>query len=201
MEALWKSIQPLASRYTQELIFGGIVITIFVASLIFFFNPLFSFSTSGSSFITKPDYIIVEVSGAVEHPGVYESTSTARLKDILTRAGGLSPDADKNYVARNFNLARLIHDQEKIYVPSRFETENNIVKEPQNNTPSTGSDTVQSVNINTGTLEELDALPGVGKTTAVAIIKYRPYTSAEELLTKKVVKKGVYEKFKTQITY
>lgn len=70
--------------------------------------------------------IIIDVAGAVERPGVYEATSGARLKDILVLAGGLSADAERRYISRNFNLAKLVTDQEKIYIPSHFEISTGI---------------------------------------------------------------------------
>jgi len=64
-----------------------------------------------------PEAIAVEISGAVMFPDVYEVSPGARLKDILEKAGGLSNLADELYVARNYNLAKFVGDQEKIYIP------------------------------------------------------------------------------------
>lgn len=140
--------------------------------------------------------IIVDIAGAVEHPGVYETTPGARLKDALILAGGLSVDAEREYVSRNFNLAKLITDQEKIYVPSHIEVSAGIFAEPQRvldyNSPvenqytSVTNINSQKTSINSATSEELDALPGIGKVTAQKIIQNRPYKSIEELLTKKL---------------
>src|SRR3989344_2550378 len=61
--------------------------------------------------------IFVEVSGAIIEPDVYEVSPGARLKDVIEMAGGLSARADSLYVARNYNLAKFVGDQEKIYIP------------------------------------------------------------------------------------
>lgn len=76
-----------------------------------------------------PTIIYVDLSGAVEKPDVYGVTPGARLKDVLTLAGGLSQGADRSFFARNFNLARLIQDQEKIYIPSMQEINAGIFTE------------------------------------------------------------------------
>jgi len=56
------------------------------------------------------------------------------------------------------------------------------------------------VNINRATAEELDALPQIGKARSEAIMKARPYKSADELVTKKVLSPGVYDVIKDKIS-
>jgi DNA uptake protein ComE-like DNA-binding protein len=56
------------------------------------------------------------------------------------------------------------------------------------------------VNVNTATAKELDALPGIGKSRAAAIIKGRPYKSVDEIDTKKIIPHAVYEKIKASMT-
>jgi len=55
------------------------------------------------------------------------------------------------------------------------------------------------VDINAATPEELDALPGIGKARAEAIVKGRPYKGKDELVQKNVLPKAVYEKIKEKI--
>ena len=158
--------------------------------------------------------IFVDVSGAIKKPNVYEISFGARLKDIIDKSGGLSDDADRQFFNRNFNLARIVGDQEKIYIPSITEIENGIFIQNQRTLdytlPSTGDINIapttnasiknQLINLNSSTVEELDQLPGIGQVTANKIINNRPYSSVEELLVKKVVNKGVFEKIKSLIT-
>jgi DNA uptake protein ComE-like DNA-binding protein len=56
------------------------------------------------------------------------------------------------------------------------------------------------VNINTASASELDALPNVGDKRSAAIIKGRPYKSTDELVSKKVLSKGVFDSIKKHIT-
>ena len=159
--------------------------------------------------------IFVDVSGAVKKPNIYQVGFGARIKEVIDVAGGLSDDADVLFFNRNFNLARVVSDQEKIYVPSISEINNGIFiqnqllidyKTPINNqslntdnqSPSTNNQSL--ININDSTVEELDQLPGVGQVTTNKIINNRPYSTLEELLIKKIVNKGVFEKIKSLIT-
>lgn len=49
------------------------------------------------------------------------------------------------------------------------------------------------IDINTASAEQLDALPGVGPARAKKIIAGRPYTSLDDVVTKKVLTKGVFD--------
>jgi DNA uptake protein ComE-like DNA-binding protein len=66
--------------------------------------------------------------------------------------------------------------------------------------PATTAAPATLVNINTATAQELDALPQIGEKRAAAIIKKRPYASADELVSKKVLSQGVFDKIKDKIT-
>ena len=56
------------------------------------------------------------------------------------------------------------------------------------------------VNINSATASELDSLPGIGLVYSQKIISSRPYTSATELLTRKIIPLSTYNKIKGQIS-
>lgn len=156
--------------------------------------------------------IFVDVSGAVKKSNVYEVGFGARIKEVIDMAGGLSDDADASFFSRNFNLARIVIDQEKIYIPSITEINNGLFVQnqrtldyasPAEALPKEGQQQLESsslIDLNSGTIEELDQLPGIGQVTANKIINGRPYTSFEELLTKKIVNKGVFEKIISLIT-
>lgn len=155
--------------------------------------------------------IYVDMSGAVKKPDLYEVPDGIRIKEIIDKAGGLSEDADLTFFKRNFNLAKIVTDQEKIYIPSIAEIGNGLFSENQQAvdylSPTTliaasiGTDAKsQLISLNSGTIEELDSLPGIGVTTANKIISNRPYTNLEDLISKKSVNKGVFEKIKNLIS-
>jgi len=154
---------------------------------------------------------MIDIAGAVNKPGVYEVTVGARLKDAINLAEGITTEAEINFFNRNFNLARYVTDQEKIYIPSLFEINNGLFVEasrtldyinPAPTSHRSGENLVGATtktNINFASIDELDKLPGIGKITADKIIQNRPYKSIEELLTKKIVNKNVWEKIKNLV--
>jgi DNA uptake protein ComE-like DNA-binding protein len=55
------------------------------------------------------------------------------------------------------------------------------------------------VDINSASADDLDALPGIGKTRASAIIKGRPYKGKDDLLNRKILTPSVYNGIKDKI--
>ena len=141
--------------------------------------------------------IWVDVSGAVEKPGLYSLPGDSRQADALGAAGGLGEKADREWVEKNLNLAQKLVDGAKIYIPERGETDSNK-DSPRSSLQ--GESLQGRININTAGSAELDTLYGVGPATAEKIIQNRPYGAVEELLSKKAVKSNVYESIKNQIT-
>jgi competence protein ComEA len=144
--------------------------------------------------------LFVHLEGAIEKPGVYELPVEARVNDLLIRAGGLSAEADRDWVAKNLNLAQKLSDGVKIYIPSK-EEDVSLINETVTSGEVSGAQSVTGkVNINTASASELDSLWGIGEKRAADIIANRPYTSVEELLTKKIIPSNVYERIKEEIS-
>ena len=150
--------------------------------------------TSESAQITETvELISVYICGEVRNAGIYEAPKGVMLNDIIEEAGGLTENASVN----NINFVYQIECNMSIYIPSVEEitggfTGGDIIRQDgvyvwggsSGGTGSSGSGTAQIVNINTGTLEELMSLPGIGEVTAQAIIDYRtdnPFTSIEDI--------------------
>jgi competence protein ComEA len=140
-----------------------------------------------------------DIEGAVEKPGVYQLESGSRLDDLLIKAGGLSAQADREWVEKNLNRAQKLVDGAKFYIPSEGQTTENIVQSGEQVAGSSTNITAK-ININTASASELDTLWGIGAVRAQDIIESRPYQSVEELKTKKIVPSNVYEKIKDQIS-
>ncbi len=147
------------------------------------------------SMVQPQKLISVDVSGAVKTPGVYQLSDTSRIEDAVKAAGGFSEKANQEYISKSLNLAQKLSDGSKVYVP--FEGEQ--VSPPVSGQVA-GATTVNSqVNINTASEFELDSLAGVGPVTASKIISGRPYASADELISKKIVSKAMFDKIKDQV--
>lgn len=220
MSGFIKSFNPILKRlkkYALEIILLTLALIITISALVIYAKNGLSANEEIETDSSGQSKIFVDVSGAVKKPNVYEIEFGARLKDLINKAGGLSEEADIIFFNRNFNLARIVTDQEKVYVPSALEIGNGIFIQNQQtldyaspvstaNLPSQltqtdlGLNSNEIININSATLEELDQLPGVGEVTANKIIANRPYSTIEELLSKKIVNKSVYDKINSLIS-
>ncbi len=115
---------------------------------------------------TPAPRLVVHVVGAVRRPGLYRLPQGSRIADAVARAGGPAPRADLELV----NLAAKLADGVQVVVPRRAP--------PASATGAAAADTggaaaAGPVHLNTATLEQLDALPGVGPVTAQKILDYR----------------------------
>ena len=161
-----------------------------------------SSNISLSKEISNTNTIAVDVGGAVVHPGVYYLSVGDRVEDAIIASGGLSENADKNWVDKNLNKAAKLIDGQKLYLP----LQQSGVLGASNSTSSTyvaqSSNTSDSnlVNINTATLSELDGLPGIGQVYAQKIVDQRPYSDVSELVSKKAVTQSIFEKIKDKIS-
>jgi competence protein ComEA len=99
--------------------------------------------------------VIVYVSGAVQHPGLYTVGASLRVTDAIVAAGGLTQDADPNCLP---NLAAHVKDAKQIAVPLI----GHCAKAKK-----------AKLDINTATREQLLLVPGMDQGLADAIIKYR----------------------------
>lgn len=111
--------------------------------------------------------IIVHVAGSVQAPGVYRLRLGDRVVDAVTAAGGALPRAATDAV----NLAAPVTDGERVYVPAIGE----VVTAPSVATSGSvvAGTTTAVVDVNTATADQLDALPGIGPSTAAAIVARR----------------------------
>ena len=148
--------------------------------------------------------VVVEIVGAIENPGVYKLPNGSRVEDVLIKAGGISADADRNWMEKSLNRAAKIVDGQKIFIPRHDEQSTvlsaNNMGGYQSVSSSFSGQNSGSVNINTASQSELESLWGIGPVYAQNIIEQRPYSNTEELLSKKIIKTNVYERIKEEIT-
>ena len=145
-------------------------------------------TTENAEIEEKLETIKIHISGEVNYNGILELDEGARIDDAIKIAGGLTEKADITKV----NLAYILLDGQKLYIPNR----NNVGVAPQGDpqiiTDQNGEGIIENnqnfsekININTATQTELEELSGVGPSLALKIIKYREengkFKSKEEL--------------------
>lgn len=115
--------------------------------------------------------IKVYVTGEVNSPGVIELEEGARIEDAISLAGGTTEKAN----LQDVNLAYCLEDGTKLYIPNINEknVEYLTSENGENIIENNSSSSETKVNINTGDIEELKKLPGVGDSLAQKIIDYR----------------------------
>ena len=138
--------------------------------------------------------IMVDVAGAVEKPGLYKLTSGSRIGDALVMAGGFSAAADREWVAKSINLAEVLKDGGKVYIPVKQEIT------PLNQKTIKPLESQGKVNINTASMSELDGLTGIGEARARLIMDNRPYGNIDELVSKAKIPQSVYEAIKDSVS-
>lgn len=131
---------------------------------------------------------VVHVAGNVVRPGVYTISAGSRVADAVGAAGGVSDNGDLD----SLNLAAVVVDGGRIYVPARGEIDPASVASAGGSGPGEGGTTAAEsggasgpLDINTATAAELETLPGVGPSTAAAIVDDRerngPFASVDDL--------------------
>lgn len=116
--------------------------------------------------------IIIHVTGEINKPGIVSLKENSRIADAINAAGGATKDADLNQI----NLAYVLEDGQKIYIPNKNEKiEDNkyIVSGNGNTVENNISKEGDKVNINEAMQTELEELPGIGPSLASRIIEYR----------------------------
>lgn len=164
----------------------------------------------------------VDIKGQVLQPGIYMLPPSSRVIDVITKAGGLTENANTTVL----NLSKKITDEMVIIVYSNEEVndftktkeQENIIQEKcrqkdENalkndacicNDSNNSEDTKKLVSINTATIEELMTLPGIGEAKAQDIINYRneqgPFQKLEDIKNISGIGESLFAKIKDSIT-
>ena len=65
---------------------------------------------------------------------------------------------------------------------------------------ATGSESLEKLDINSASMEQLAALEGIGEIYAAMIIRERPYRTTNDLVKRKVIPAAIYQEIKSDIT-
>jgi competence protein ComEA len=133
-------------------------------------------ATTGSVEVIRPTTAgpVVHIVGEVRRPGVYRMKDGSRAAAAVSRAGGATSRADLSGV----NLAARLTDGQQLVIPGRAAT----------GSPATGgaSPTSGPVSLSSATVEQLDAIDGIGPTIAQRIVDWRTanggFSSVDQLL-------------------
>ncbi len=109
-----------------------------------------------------PTELLVHVAGAVRKPGVYRIAGDGRVIQAIRLAGGPTPVADLGLV----NLAAPLQDGQQVLVPRRAAA-------VAGGQAGGGGPAGGPVSLSSATVEQLDALDGIGPTLAARIVAWR----------------------------
>lgn len=165
----------------------------------------------------------IDIKGEVIKPGIYTLSSESRVMDAITKAGGLTENADTSVI----NLSKKITDEMVIIVYSyeevkdfkktqeeekqvqeqcqnggSYELQNDACIQPDSSMPESSSN--KMISINTANQEELMTLPGIGEAKAISIIRYREengaYQKIEDIMNVSGIGESLFAKIKENIT-
>lgn len=155
--------------------------------------------------------IAIHITGQVKRPGIIYLKKGARIVDAIKEAGGATKNANLDRV----NLAYILSDGQKIYIPNKNEKdeekeyiisnsgENILLEEGNSNTGELSKGVSGKVNINDAKQTELETLPGIGPSLAQRIIEYREtngkFQKIEDLQNVKGIGDSKYSNIKDNV--
>ena len=148
--------------------------------------------------------IFIHVCGEVVSPGVYELNEGSRLYQAVDAAGGLTEEADGDFL----NQAQVLTDGMQLRIPDRREAEElrRAGYDSAGSLTAEGGSSLQDgrVNLNTATKEQLMTLSGIGEARAEAILAYRReaggFKTVEDIMKVSGIKEAAFQKIKEDIT-
>lgn len=149
----------------------------------------------------SPGPIVVQISGAVNKPGVYSLPHESRLQDGIQTAGGLAENANPETI----NLAALLEDGQRVIVATLRPTVSPALQTEISAQRTTSlTQTTFPLNINLADAAALETLPEIGPVMAGNIIAYRDangsFGSIEEIQNVPGIGPATFEAIKDLIT-
>jgi competence protein ComEA len=154
--------------------------------------PVAGGDAEGAIALPPPGGLLVDVDGAVTHPGVYRVAKGERAAAAIAAAGGLTGEADPTRLP---NMAGLLKDGQQVRVPLRAASRT---------VTAGGSTRVAAVNLNGATATELATVPGFTPDLVAAVIRYRTeyggFSTARELVDVLQMSDAAYQVARRYVT-
>lgn len=173
-----------------KIIIIGAILTVVLMFIFTKIDPSISRNPTNNNTISvvNKDYVTCSISGEVNRPGSYVLNHDSTLLDLISNAGGLTANADD----LAFNTSLVLEDGKDYYIAKKSKTPDTCVIE-----------TIDKVNINTASKEELMEINGIGASTAQAIVDYRnengEFTCLEDLKNVSGIGNATFEKIKDYV--
>ena len=168
---------------------------------------------------TTIENCMIDIKGAVHNPGVYMTSCSDNVSDVIRLAGGLTDEADTSVT----NLAKQVTNEMVIIIYTKEEVKNSNVVDtvvkvieqecvcPKIQNDGCINDQITDtiggsklININIASLEELKSIPGIGEVRAKAIINYREtkgkFKQIEDIQNVDGIGPKLYEEIKIYLT-
>jgi competence protein ComEA len=155
-----------------------------------------------SSATPDPVTVSVVITGAIQHPGVYQVSAHARLEEVVALAGGSTEEAallPRGLLAQGIYAGQIVHiptqpaqqfQRTRRVDPDMIKTVAGTHRKPKkrssHQTPL-AKGPIKKIDINRADLKELVKLPGVGPALAKRIMqarKQKPFANAKELISR-----------------
>lgn len=165
-------------------------------------SPIGGQGGTSTTTVSGPSHLVVHVAGAVNAPGLTSLPVGSRVSDAVVAAGGLRPDADGD----RLNLAAPLADGVRLFVPvvGQADPPPAVVVSGGTNGATPKPEQDGPVDINSASATELDVLPGVGPSTAAAIVAYRTehgrFASIDELQEVRGIGPAKFEALASMVT-
>jgi competence protein ComEA len=128
----------------------------------------------------EAEELLVHVAGAVRRPGVYRIAGDGRVIQAVRLAGGPTRRADLS----GLNLAAKLVDGQQVLVPLRVPAAS--VASGPGSASGAGAARAGPVSLSAATVDQLDALDGIGPALAARIVAWRAqhggFASVDQLL-------------------
>lgn len=141
-----------------KLIIGAVVCVFIVIAGFMLLDPALKSNSTTDSTTEVGEVFSYTVEGEVSKPGTYTLADNATMSDLIDAAGGIASNADD----RAYFLTAQLTAGQTYFIASKFDT-----------TDVCGNTTIEKVNINSDSADQLSSINGITASVASSIVSYR----------------------------